>query len=103
MPLDSSSSYVPSCSCSLIRFPLVLPCAGFEGVFWSWFRADGQRVGVLIRVLGSFVGGCSHWMGWGSLCPGAGGPARYLQLHLHQEDSVMVGEDLVYSLTVTLL
>ena len=23
--------------------------------------------------------------------------------HLHQEDSVMVGEDLVYSLTVTLL
>ena len=23
------------------------------------------------------------------------------QLHLHQEDSVMVGEDLVYSLTVT--
>ena len=30
-------------------------------------------------------------------------PARYLQLHLHQEDSVMVGEDLVYSLTVTLL
>ena len=39
---------------------------------------------------------------WGgiSLCPGAGGPARYLQLHLHQEDSVMVGEDLVYSLTV---
>ena len=37
------------------------------------------------------------------LCPGAGGPARYLQLHLHQEDSVMVGEDLVYSLTVTLL
>ena len=40
---------------------------------------------------------------WGgkSLCPGAGGPARYLQLHLHQEDSVMVGEDLVYSLTVT--
>ena len=42
---------------------------------------------------------------WGgiSLCPGAGGPARYLQLHLHQEDSVMVGEDLVYSLTVTLL
>ena len=25
------------------------------------------------------------------------------QLHLHQEDSVMVGEDLVYSLTVTLL
>merc|ERR1712223_1831902 len=40
---------------------------------------------------------------WGgiSLCPGAGGPARYLQLHLHQEDSVMVGEDLVYSLTVS--
>ena len=35
--------------------------------------------------------------------PGAGGPARYLQLHLHQEDSVMVGEDLVYSLIVTLL
>ena len=30
-------------------------------------------------------------------------PARYLQLHLHQEDSVMVGEDLVYSLIVTLL
>ena len=40
-------------------------------------------------------------MGWESLCPGAGGPARYLQLHLHQEDSVMVGEDLVYSLIVT--
>ena len=40
---------------------------------------------------------------WGgiSLCPGAGGPARYLQLHLHQEDSVMVGEDLVYSLFAT--
>ena len=40
---------------------------------------------------------------WGgiSLCPGAGGPARYLQLHLHQEDSVMVGEDLVYSLILT--
>ena len=35
------------------------------------------------------------------LCPGAGGPARYLQLHLHQEDSVMVGEDLVYSLFAT--
>ena len=32
---------------------------------------------------------------------GAGGPARYLQLHLHQEDSVMVGEDLVYSLILT--
>ena len=31
------------------------------------------------------------------------GLVRYLQLHLHQEDSVMVGEDLVYSLTVTLL
>ena len=29
------------------------------------------------------------------------GPARYLQLHLHQEDSVMVGEDLVYSLILT--
>ena len=28
-------------------------------------------------------------------------PARYLQLHLHQEDSVMVGEDLVYSLILT--
>ena len=28
-------------------------------------------------------------------------PARYLQLHLHQEDSVMVGEDLVYSLFAT--
>ena len=42
---------------------------------------------------------------WGGKArdPGAGGPARYLQLHLHQEDSVMVGEDLVYSLTVTLL
>ena len=25
------------------------------------------------------------------------------QLHLHQEDSVMVGEDLVYSLILTLL
>ena len=33
--------------------------------------------------------------------PGAGGPARYLQLHLHQEDGVMVGEDLVYSLFAT--
>ena len=32
-----------------------------------------------------------------------GGLVRYLQLHLHQEDSVMVGEDLVYSLIVTLL
>ena len=41
-------------------------------------------------------------MGWEKLeIQGAGGPARYLQLHLHQEDSVMVGEDLVYSLTVT--
>ena len=30
--------------------PLVLPCAGFEEVFfWSWSRAGGQRVGVLIR------------------------------------------------------
>ena len=41
-------------------------------------------------------------MGGEARDPG-GGPARYLQLHLHQEDSVMVGEDLVYSLTVTLL
>ena len=29
------------------------------------------------------------------------GLVRYLQLHLHQEDSVMVGEDLVYSLFAT--
>ena len=43
-------------------------------------------------------------MGWEELeIQGAGGPARYLQLHLHQEDSVVVGEDLVYSLIVTLL
>ena len=50
MPLNSSLSNVPSYSCSLIRRPpLVLPCAGFEGVFWSWSRADEQRVGVLIR------------------------------------------------------
>ena len=35
------------------------------------------------------------------LCPLGRGPARYLQLHLHQEDSVMVGEDLVYSLFAT--
>ena len=58
MPLNSSLSNVPSYSCSLIRRPpLVLPCAGFEGVFWSWSRADEQRVGILIQVLGSFVGG----------------------------------------------
>ena len=50
MPLNSSLSNVPSYSCSLIRRPpLVLPCVGFEGVFWSWSRADEQRVGVLIR------------------------------------------------------
>ena len=70
---------------------------GLEKYSWSWSRAGGQRVGILIQVLGSFVGGYSHWMGWGKLeIQGAGGPARYLQLHLHQEDSVMVGEDLVY-------
>ena len=41
-------------------------------------------------------------MGWEKLeIQGAGGPARYLQLHLHQEDSVVVGEDLVYSLFAT--
>ena len=40
--------------------------------------------------------------GWGGKTVSFGQvPARYLQLHLHQEDSVMVGEDLVYSLTVT--
>ena len=46
MPLDPSSSDVPSCSCPLIRFPLVLPCAGFEEVSWSWSRAGEQRVGL---------------------------------------------------------
>ena len=39
-------------------------------------------------------------MGW-EACVQGPGPARYLQLHLHQEDSVMVGEDLVYSLFAT--
>ena len=60
-----------------------------------------QRVGILIQVLGSFVGGLSHCMGWEKLEIQGEGLVRYLQLHLHQEDSVMVGEDLVYSLTVT--
>ena len=41
--------------------------------------------------------------GVGEAVPLGQGLVRYLQLHLHQEDSVMVGEDLVYSLTVTLL
>ena len=49
MPFDPSSSNVPSCSCPLIRFPLVLPCAGFEEVSWSWSRAGGQRIGFLIH------------------------------------------------------
>ena len=42
-------------------------------------------------------------VGWEKLEIQGEGLVRYLQLHLHQEDSVMVGEDLVYSLTVTLL
>ena len=42
-------------------------------------------------------------MGWEKLEIQEEGLVRYLQLHLHQEDSVMVGEHLVYSLTVTLL
>ena len=40
-------------------------------------------------------------VGWEKLEIQGEGLVRYLQLHLHQEDSVMVGEDLVYSLTVT--
>ena len=34
MSFNSSSRNVPSCDCPLIRFPLVLPCAGFEEVFF---------------------------------------------------------------------
>ena len=42
------------------------------------------------------------YIGWGGKTVSFGQvPARYLQLHLHQEDSVMVGEDLVYSLFAT--
>ena len=51
---------------------------------------------------GSFVRGLMPLRGGKTVSFGQV-PARYLQLHLHQEDSVMVGEDLVYSLTVTLL
>ena len=40
-------------------------------------------------------------MGWEELEIQGEGLVRYLQLHLHQEDSVMVGEDLVYSLILT--
>ena len=60
MPFSSSSSNVPSCDCSLIRFPLVLPCAGqvnngWTGkVSWFWSRAGGQRVGILIQRPGFF-------------------------------------------------
>ena len=43
----------------------------------------------------------ASWMGWGEARDPGGGLVRYLQLHLHQEDSVMVGEDLVYSLFAT--
>ena len=39
-------------------------------------------------------------VGWGACVQGPG-PARYLQLHLHQEDSVMVGEDLFIGLFAT--
>ena len=39
--------------------------------------------------------------GVGKLDPGRGSCSWDLQLHLHQEDSVMVGEDLVYSLILT--
>ena len=40
-------------------------------------------------------------MGGVELCPGGGSCSWDSQLHLHQEDSVMVGEDLVYSLILT--
>ena len=48
MSFNSSSRNVPSCDCPLIRFPLVLPCAGqvsngwIGKVHWFWFRA-GER------------------------------------------------------------
>ena len=40
-------------------------------------------------------------MGWESYVLWAGLVREDPQLHLHQEDSVMVGEDLVYSLILT--
>ena len=40
-------------------------------------------------------------MGWESYVLWAGLVREDPQLHLHQEDSVMVGEDLVYSLFAT--
>ena len=52
--------------------------------------APAQRACVL-RALGLLL--C---MGWESCVQGAGLVRGDLQLHLHQEDSVMVGEDLVY-------
>ena len=65
MPLDPSSSDVPSCSCPLIRFPLVLPCAGFEEVSWSWSRAGEQRVG-LEKFLGLGPGQVNNVLDWKS-------------------------------------
>ena len=72
MPFNPSSSNVPSCSCSLIRFPLVLPYTGWRGFLvvvpgrWTARRTSNPKAQVL------FFDGLSHCMGWGSWIQGAG-------------------------------
>ena len=65
MSFNSSSRNVPSCDCPLIRFPLVLPCAGFEEVSWSSSRAGEQRVG-LEKFLGLGPGQVNNVLDWKS-------------------------------------
>ena len=68
-----------------------------EGVSWSWSQAGEQRVGLLIHPKAQVL--FFRWVAiaWGGKAEIQGevllGDS---QLHLHQEDSVMVGEDLVY-------
>ena len=71
-----------------------------------WSCSPGSSCGGWWWQFQDFLSRCSlsrqEMSGWGGKTVSFGQvPARYLQLHLHQEDSVMVGEDLVYSLFAT--
>ena len=89
------------CGCWKGFCPQQQGSAWFLGLKALGFLGRWTAHWILIQVLGSFVDGLSHCMGWGSWDPGGGSCSWDSQLHLHQEDSVVVGEDLVYSLFAT--
>ena len=82
------------------------PCRGCSSKVWItlyWNRKE-SFLQILLKqntALLSIFRPSVFCMGLGKLCPGGGSCSWDSQLHLHQEDSVMVGEDLVYSLILT--